>query len=279
MFAVIYQRETIFRQIQQLSMKKILITGGTGNLGKQVVDLLLPHKEFEVSILSSRANAHSPGNLKIFKGDLAHNIGLANATENAEIIIHCASDARNFKQVDIDGTHNLLSSLNKKIRHFIYISIVGVDKTNYPYYQAKHQVEKMIAGSGIPYTILRTTQFHSFVLAMLQPFVENKANGVVKIPKGMKFQSVDIKEVAQKLVELSLEEASGLLPEFGGPEILSFEKMSRIYLDIMKLKSIIEPADFEGVRYELFRTGVNLCRDNLFGKVTWQVYLKDKFTR
>ena len=96
----------------------------------------------------------------------------------------------------------------------------------------------------------------------------------------MKFQSVDIKEVAEKLVELSLEEeASGLLPEFGGPEILSFEKMSRIYLDIMKLKSIIEPADFEGVRYELFRTGVNLCRDNLFGKVTWQEYLKDKFAR
>jgi uncharacterized protein YbjT (DUF2867 family) len=244
-----------------------------------VVDLLLLHKEFEISILSSRVKAHSPGNVKIFKGDLTNSIGLANATENAEIIIHCASDPGNFKQVDIDGTHNLLSSLNKRTRHFIYISIVGVDKSNYPYYQAKHQAEKMIAGSGIPHTILRTTQFHSFVLAMLQPFAENKANGVVKIPKGMKFQSVDIKEVAQKLVELSLEEASGLLPEFGGPEILSFEKMSRIYLDIMKLKSIIEPADFEGVRYELFRTGVNLCRDNLFGKVTWQEYLKDKFAR
>jgi uncharacterized protein YbjT (DUF2867 family) len=260
-------------------MKKILITGGTGNLGKQVVDLLLPRKEFEISILSSRANAHSSDNVKMFKGDLANNMGLANATEEAEILIHCASDARNFKEIDIEGTHNLLSSSNKKIRHFIYISIVGVDKSNYPYYLAKHQAEKMIAGSGIPYTILRTTQFHSFVLALLQPFIENKVNGVIKIPGGMKFQSVDIKEVAQKLVELSLAEASGLLPEFGGPEILSFEEIGRSYVDITRSEGVIEHTDFEGARYKLFRTGVNLCPGNKFGKLTWQEYLKEKFAR
>ena len=260
-------------------MKKILITGGTGNLGKQVVDLLLLHKEFEVNILSSRANAHSSDNVKIFKGDLANNVGLANATEEAEIIIHCASNASNFKQVDIDGTYNLLNSLNKKIRHFIYISIVGVDKSSYPYYQAKHQVEKMIAGSGIPYTVLRTTQFHSFVLAMLQPFIENKTNGVIKIPPGMIFQSVDIKEVSKKLVEISLEEATGLLPDFGGPDILSFENMCQDYLRIMKLEGIIEPADIEGARYELFRTEVNLCPHNVFGTITWQKYLKDNLAR
>jgi uncharacterized protein YbjT (DUF2867 family) len=260
-------------------MKKILITGGTGNLGRQVVGFLLLHKEFEISILSSRSNTHSSNNVKIFKGDLVNNIGLAHATKEAEIIIHCASDARNFKQVDIDGTLNLLNSLNKKIRHFIYISIVGVDKSNYPYYQAKHEVENSIAGSGIPHTILRTTQFHSFVLAMLQPFIENKTNGIIKIPRRMKFQSVDITEVAKRLVEISMEKASGLLPEFGGPEILSFEEICRIYLNIIKSEDIIEPADFEGIRYELFRTGVNLCPDNIFGKTTWQEYLKDKFAR
>ncbi len=116
-------------------MKKVLITGGTGNLGKQVVDFLSPYKEFEISILSSRSNAHSSDNVKIFKGDLANNIGLAKATEKAEIIIHCASDPTNFNKVDIEGTENLLNSLDKKIRNFIYISIVGVDKSNYPYYK------------------------------------------------------------------------------------------------------------------------------------------------
>lgn len=258
-------------------MKKILITGGTGNLGKQVVGFLLPYKEFEISILSSHPNAHSSNNVKIFKGDLANNIGLAKATEEAEIIIHCASDPTNFNKVDIEGTENLLNSLDKKIRNFIYISIVGVDKRNYPYYQAKYQVENMIADTGIPYTILRATQFHNFILAMLQPFTENEANGIIKMPRGMKFQSVDIKEVAKKLVELSLEEASGLLPDFGGPEILSLEEMCRSYLNIIKSEGMIEPADFEGARYDLFRSGVNLCPENKYGKITWQDYLTSKF--
>lgn len=258
-------------------MKKILITGGTGNLGKHVVDFLLPYNQFEISILSSRSNAHSAKHVKIFKGNLATNTGLANATKEAEIIIHCASDATNFSEVDIEGTRNLLRSLHKKIRHFIYISIVGIDKSNYPYYEAKHITENIIADSSIPYTILRATQFHDFILAMLQPFIENKSNGIINLPSGMKFQSVDIKEVAGKLVELSLGDALGLLPDFGGPEIMSFEEMCQSYLDILKLKDIIEPTYFEGARYDLFRSGINLCPEGRHGKITWQDYLISKF--
>ena len=167
-----------------------------------------------------------------------------------------------------------MKSLNKeRTKHFIYISIVGVDKSNYPYYKAKHVTEKIITGSsGIPYTILRATQFHNFILSIVQSFTTEK-NETITIPSGMKFQSVDIREVANKLIDI-LQTPSGLLPDFGGPEILPFEKMVQEYLNITKSQSLLKASAIPGERYELFRSGVNLCPGHTDGKITWQNFLE-----
>lgn len=250
----------------------VLVTGGTGNLGKWVVEYLL-QQNYDVSILTTQTNSFPKKDIKIFKGDLANNLGLTQATAEADIIIHCASNSRSFEKTDIEGTSNLLSSINReRTQHFIYISIVGVDKSNYPYYRAKYAVEKMIASSGIPYTILRATQFHGFVLNMLQSFVNDSFNNVIKIPSGMRFQSVDIREVAKRLVDC-MEEDAGLLPDFGGPEILPFEEMVQKYLDITGTKAVLQPVNTIGERYDLFRSGVNLCPENAYGKITWEHFL------
>jgi uncharacterized protein YbjT (DUF2867 family) len=255
-------------------MEKVLVTGGTGNLGKWIIEYLLQHN-FNVAILSSQTNISLKNDIEILKGDLANNTGLTQSTADADIIIHCASNPRNFEKTDIEGTRNLLSSINRKrIQHFIYISIVGVDKSDYTYYQAKYAAEQMIAGSGIPFTILRTTQFHSFILSMVQSFVNDQSSGIVKIPMRMKFQSVDIREVAKQLVDC-LGQAAGLLPDFGGPEILSFEEMVRVYLSLSKTNLILQPENLEGKRYDLFRSGVNLCPDRAYGKITWKSFLAE----
>ncbi|MGN6616676.1 MAG: SDR family oxidoreductase [Ilyomonas sp.] len=254
-------------------MKKVLVTGGTGNLGRCVVNDLL-QKNVEVSILTTKSDIQWK-DVEVFEGDLAKNISLTQATAKADIIIHCASNAKDFQQADIQGTENLLHSLNRKgLQNFIYISIVGIDKSSYPYYQAKLTVEKMIINSGIPHTILRTTQFHSFVLNMLLFFINEQSKDVITIPAGMKFQSVDIREVAQQLTA-NLEKAKGILHDFGGPQILSFEEMTQIYLNIIKTKADIETTVIESPRYELFRSGINLCPDNAFGKITWGSFIEE----
>jgi uncharacterized protein YbjT (DUF2867 family) len=255
-------------------MNEVLVTGGTGNLGKCVVDYLLK-KNYAVRVLSSKDNIPPQQNVLLLKADLASNTGLDGATAKADFIIHCASNPKNFKRVDLDGTRNLLQSIDReRTRHLVYISIVGVDKSTYPYYQAKKAVEKMIEDSGIPFTILRTTQFHSFILSILESFVNNQSNSVVKIPAGMKFQSVDIKEVAKLLVD-SLGRAAGHLPDFGGPQVLSFESMVQTYLNITKTDLEVQAAQIEGERFDLFRSGVNLCFNNAHGKVTWQRFLEE----
>lgn len=255
-------------------MKRVLVTGGTGSLGKWVVNYL-SEKKYSVSILTSKENILPPNGVSAFIGNLADSKGLGDATAEADVIIHCASNPRNFERVDVEGTQNLLKTINKeRTKHFIFISIVGVDKSDYPYYKAKLVVEKMIAESSIPFTILRTTQFHSFVLSIAQTFITEQQNGIVTTPPGMRFQSIDIREVAQKLVDV-VEHAAGLLPEFGGPEVLSFEEMVRQYLDATTTNLIIKSSNIEGDRYQLFRSGVNLCPQNKNGKIIWQEFLKE----
>jgi uncharacterized protein YbjT (DUF2867 family) len=170
-------------------MNNILVTGGTGLLGSEIVNQLLCQHQ-KVSILTRQINLAIPAEVELFQGDLLTGEGLSKALENTKTIIHCASNPRAFQNTDILGTQNLLKAIDRKQPpHFIYISIVGVDQSNYPYYIAKKQVEDMLAESGIPFTILRTTQFHHFVYNLIKGILENK-NETIQIPDRMNFQSV-----------------------------------------------------------------------------------------
>ncbi|HEY5328100.1 MAG TPA: NAD(P)H-binding protein [Mucilaginibacter sp.] len=256
-------------------MKTILVTGGTGNLGKEVVHQLI-NKSYQVSILSSQQNLEFDKAVEIFKGDLGENTGLVEAMADADIIVHCASSPKDPQKIDIEGTGNLLAAIDKnKTRHFIYISIVGVDKSDYPYYQAKYKVEKMIAESGLPYSILRTTQFHSFIYNMIKSFVSD--DNSIQIPQGMRFQPIELKEVAVRIVQLVENGATGLLPHTGGPQVLSIEDMVLSYLNIFGLHQIFQPMPIGSPRYDLFRSGINLCPANAVGLTTWEEFLGRQF--
>jgi uncharacterized protein YbjT (DUF2867 family) len=254
-------------------MRNVLVTGGSGTLGQWVVKYLL-QRRYEVGVLSTRTVIPLPDSVKLYNGDLVHNQGLAKACAEVEVILHCASDPRNYSEVDLGGTRNLLRAIDPKVtRHFIYISIVGVDKSNYPYYQAKYSVEQLIEASGIPYTILRATQFHSFVLKMLENLATTSPAHELIIPDEMKFQSVDEREVALKMVN-ALSHPGKLLPDFGGPQIATLEDMARKYLETKGASVSIKPRPLVSERYDLFRSGVNLCPDHLNGIVTWDKYLR-----
>ena len=218
-------------------MKSILITGATGTLGRALIKQLL-EQHFEVSALSSRQNPSLRPEVKIYKGDLVTNSGLAEAVHNNEVIIHCASDPANHRQVDVAGTRALLDAAGKNSTiHCIYISIAGIEKSDYPYYKA------------------------------------NKEQSII-IPEGMRFQSVDVAEVAGRLTELIKEGPLGLLPTMGGPEVLCFEEMMEMYLQISGRNNIVQVKPLRAARYDLFRSGINLCPEHADGKITWEQFLR-----
>jgi uncharacterized protein YbjT (DUF2867 family) len=138
----------------------ILVTGGSGTLGRGVVDRLLA-ADHQVRVLSRRPRpAGTPTALGWVTGELVSGRGLAAAVADVAVIVHCASNPLR-PRVDIDGTRNLVEAAwAAGIWHLIDISIVGVDRVPYRYYQAKLQAERLIQASGLPWTILRATQFH-----------------------------------------------------------------------------------------------------------------------
>lgn len=253
-------------------MKNVLVTGGTGLLGKEVVDQLLSIN-YGVTVLSSKKIATVPAGVQLVKGDLASNRGLQEATENADIIIHCASNPKDTQSVDIKGTQNLLNAVNKdKTLHFIYISIINVDKSNYAYYQTKIRVEQMIAASGIPFSVLRTTQFHNYVLSILKTF--DKKNGTLAIPDGMHFQSIEVKEAATLLVDLAQREPVGLVRGVGGPELLKFEEMVKTYLHVLSRTDELKVRPLQSEEYDRYRSENNTWPTNSYGRVTWEAFLR-----
>ena len=254
-------------------MKNILVTGATGTLGRALIKKLL-EQHFQVSALSSRQNPLLPPEVKIYRGNLATNSGLSEAVHNNDVIIHCASDPADHRQVDVAGTRALLDATGKKRDiHFIYISIAGIEKSDYSYYKAKKEAEDLIREHSLSWSVLRTTQFHSFILKFIESFDNNKEQPII-IPEGMRFQSVDVAEVAGRLTELIKEGPLGLLPALGGPEVLCFEEMMEMYLQISGRNDIVQVKPLQAAKYDLFRSGVNLCPQHADGKITWEQFLR-----
>ena len=123
----------------------ILVTGGTGTLGKPTVRLLRAAGH-ELRVFSRK-----PGVGRVV-GNLATGEGLAAALDGVDTVLHLANGM--FREAA--QTERLLAALEPaKIRHLFYISIVGVDKNPFAYYKQKLASERLIEASGIPFTILR----------------------------------------------------------------------------------------------------------------------------
>ncbi len=255
-------------------MNPVLVTGGRGHLGNLVVQSFKKTGQ-PVRVLTRQDVSFGADAIQYYKGDLAGNIGLEDAVRGVDTIVHCASNAGDFENADIRGTQNLLSALDKnKAKHFLYISIVGVDRSDYPYYQAKFRVEQIIASSGVPYTILRATQFHGFVLNIIRSCVGESVGDSITIPASLRFQPVDSSEVADLAASLSLSSPRGLYPDVGGPEVRTFDSMVESFLTRAGIDKRVQTIYTDNVRHNLFRSGVNLCPGNKFGKTTFEDYLE-----
>ena len=253
----------------------ILVTGGTGTLGKQIVKQLID-KEYTPIVLTSKENAIIEKGAIPAVGNLALNTGLKEASLHADIIIHCASNPRNSAEVDIQGTANLLASIpSHRSPHIIYISICGVDKSNYAYYGNKLTTEKLIAASGFPYTILRITQFYDFILhRMLIPGLHEQES-FIELPDNTSFQPIDIRDVAIYIADRIDEKPQGAYVTIGGPEIFTIQQLATTYLEYTGKEYAIRESSAQSDFLNIFRSGINLTPENKTGAITWSTYLRD----
>src|SRR5918997_1052280 len=195
----------------------ILVTGGTGTLGRLVVRRLRD-AGCDVRVLSRGSRVTEDG-IEFMTGDLATGEGIEAAVDGAETIVHLAGSAKG----DEDKARNLVRAASRAgAAHLVYISVVGadripiasrVDRAMFGYFGSKLAAERIVADSGLPFTTLRATQFHDLILTVAQQMAKLP---VAPIPAGFRFQPVDADEVAARLVELTLGEPAGRGPHLGG---------------------------------------------------------------
>ena len=191
---------------------RIAIVGGTGTVGAEAAREL-ERRGHEVRVLARRAPR--------FAVDLRDGSGLAEALEGVDVVIDAANGNRN---VLVDGTARLLRAAKEAgVHHHVGVSIVGIDRVGGPYYKAKLAQEEQIRRAGLPWTIVRATQFHTLVA---RTFAASAKLGIVPSAR-LPMQPVDPREVGRALAETAEAEPSLAITQFAGPEVLSVCELAR----------------------------------------------------
>jgi uncharacterized protein YbjT (DUF2867 family) len=218
-------------------------------------------------VLSRRGRADEDG-IRYLTGDLATGEGVQAAVEGTEIILHLASTVRGD---EAKARHLVEAAARVGTRHLVFISVVGADKIGY--FAAKLAAEQVIAGSGLPWTTLRATQFHDLVLLTVRQLARLP---VVPVPAGWRVQPVDPGEVADQLVELALGVPAGLVADLGGPRIYELVELVRGYLRATGKRRPILPVPLPGRAAHAYRAGANLAPDRAVGRRTWEEFLAER---
>jgi uncharacterized protein YbjT (DUF2867 family) len=198
---------------------KIVVIGGTGLIGSKTVGVLRQGGH-EVVAASPQSGINS-----------ITGAGLKEAIAGARVVIDLANspsfeDKAVLEFFATSGRNVLAAEAAAGVRHHVALSIVGIDRSDNGYFRAKVAQEKLIVSSGIPCTIIRSTQFLEFLGAI----ADSSADGnIVRLPPGL-FQPIAADDVAAFVADTALAAPRNGIVEIGGPERAPFNELVARYL-------------------------------------------------
>ncbi|RVU17012.1 NAD-dependent epimerase/dehydratase family protein [Streptomyces antnestii] len=252
----------------------ILVTGGTGTLGRHVVPLLREAGR-TVRVLSRHGREAADG-VEYVSADLLNDNGegLCDALDGTEIVLHLAGGPKG----DDVATRNLVRAAQRagSVKHLVYISVIGADTVPVAWLRNKLAAEQAVAGSGIPFTTLRAAQFHDLVLTVVEKMAKLP---VLPVPGGLRFEPVDARDVAAHLVELALGEPAGPVPDLAGPRVYGMAELGGGYLAARGRRRPKLPVRIPGKAGRAYRAGENLAGAGATrGGRTWESFLAERVT-
>ena len=254
-------------------MAIVLITGGSGDLGSKLVERFLSRGE-TVRVLSRRPRP-AEATTEWVQGDMESGEGLGEAVMGANLVMHAATGGGTRAKADVPGTRNLLAACKEAgTAHFFYISIVGIEKVPLGYYKAKLECERLIEESGVPWSNLRATQFHTLIDGFLRLF--SRVPFLLLVPKSFKFQPIETGEVADRMVSDAAKGPVGRLPDVGGPEVLTFGEMAKAWQIARGQTRPVVNVPLMGKVAKGFKEGYNCTPEHAEGKITWGEWLHAK---
>lgn len=198
---------------------KIVVIGGTGLIGSQVVSIL--------NASGHEAVPHSPDS----GVDLLSGRGLPEALNGADVVVNLTNSptfddaSLVFFQTTMD---NLLAAAKAgSVRHVVILSIVGADLVpGSVYYRAKVLQEDVLKAGPVPYSIVRATQFFEFLNAVVS---ENADETTVRLP-AILIQPMASADVAQAVADVSVDPPLRGTREIAGPDVFALDELGRITL-------------------------------------------------
>src|ERR1700757_3366561 len=184
---------------------KIVVIGGSGLIGSKVV-ANLKQKGHEAIAAAPNTGVNT------ITGE-----GLKQAMAGAQVVIDLANSPSFEDKAVLEfcetSEHNLLPAETAAgVRHHVALSIVGTDRSDNGYFRAKVAQEKLIKASGIPYTIIRSTQFLEFLRAIA---AENADGNLVRLSPGL-FQPIAADDVAAVVADVALAAPRSGIVEIAG---------------------------------------------------------------
>jgi uncharacterized protein YbjT (DUF2867 family) len=146
----------------------------------------------------------------------------------------------------------------------------GLDRAMFGYFGSKLDAEQAVAGSGLPWTTLRATQFHELWLTVARALAKLP---VIPVATGVRFQPVAADEVAARLAELALGAPAGLAPDIAGPRVYPMADLVRGYLRAAGKRRPLLPLRLPGKAAAAVRAGANLAPERATGLLTWEDFL------
>jgi len=199
---------------------KIVVIGGTGLIGSKVVEKL------EAKGHEAIAAAPNTG-VNTITG-----AGLTEAMAGTQVVVDLANspsfeDKAVLEFFETSGRNLLAAEAAAGVRHHVALSIVGTDRTpDNGYFRAKVAQEKLIETSGIPYTVIRSTQFLEFLGAIAASSTEGN---MVRLSPGL-FQPIAAEDVAAIVADVALAAPRNGIVEIAGPERAPFNEIVARYL-------------------------------------------------
>jgi uncharacterized protein YbjT (DUF2867 family) len=198
---------------------KIVVIGGSGLIGSKTVSIL--RQGGQEVVAASPQKRHQQ----------RHGEGLKEALAGAQVVIDLTNsisfeDRAVLEFFETSGRNLLPAAAEAGVRHHVALSIVAIDRTDNGYFRAKVAEEKLIKGSGIPYTIIRATQFLEFLGGIADSAAEGN---MVRLPPVL-FQPIAADDVAPVVAEVALAAPRNGVVEIAGPERAPFNEIVARYL-------------------------------------------------
>ena len=242
---------------------KTAIIGGTGTLGR-LVAAELGRRGHDVRVLSRGAPR--------YRVDLTTGEGLEPALAGCDVVVDASNNSsKHAARLLVDGSRRLLAAERTAgVGHHVCVSVVGCEQVPMGYFRVKAEQERVVEEGPVPWSIVRATQFHEYVLAMLTAAARW---GVLPVPRA-RLQTIACAEVAGVVAEVAEDAPRKDRTQVAGPRAADAREVARTWRSVTGRRAVLVPVALPGKLGRALRAGaLTTGEPDVRGTVTFADWL------